>query len=70
MGQASFKGEGGGVFHSVYGEAPPERDTFFRMEVYEKGTFYLFHMEPRYSLEKSLSDQFLFLTWQSDFSPC
>ena len=33
----SVKGPGGGTpYNGLYGEAPPERGTFFRLQVYER----------------------------------
>ena len=29
-------GGGGTLYDGLYGEAPPERGTFFRLQVYEK----------------------------------
>ena len=35
--QSRWGGVGGGApYDGLYGEAPPERDTFFRLQVYEK----------------------------------
>ena len=38
MGNQSRLGAGGGgtPYDGLYGEAPPERGTFFRLQVYEK----------------------------------
>ena len=30
------RGGGGTPYNGLYGEAPPERDTFFRLQVYER----------------------------------
>ena len=31
-----FPGGGGTPYNGLYGEAPPERGTFFRLQVYER----------------------------------
>ena len=33
---AVFRSGGGTPYNGLYGEAPPERDTFFRLQVYER----------------------------------
>ena len=35
-GCALYPGGGGTPYNGLYGEAPPERGTFFRLEVYER----------------------------------
>ena len=36
VGQGSIKKRGGTPYNGLYGEAPPERGTFFRPQVYER----------------------------------
>ena len=51
--QESYRG-GGGVtpYNGLYGEAPPERGTFFRPQVYEREGILLFGVYER--VEKSI----------------
>ena len=35
-GRLSFPGGGGAPYHGLYGEALPGKDTFFRIQVYER----------------------------------
>ena len=41
------RGEGGTPYNGLYGEVPPERDTFFKLQVYERVGIFLVEVYER-----------------------
>ena len=44
---SSAKGRGGTPYNGLYGEVPPERDTFFKLQVYERVGIFLVEVYER-----------------------